>query len=85
MKTNVGGIDKILRILVGLGLIAWALMGGPVWAWIGILPLLTGAMGWCPAYTLLGMNTCPLKKKYVPAAPRKSRLRAGFFALVFRL
>ena len=45
MKTNVGGIDKILRILVGLGLIAWALMGGPVWAWIGILPLLTGAMG----------------------------------------
>ena len=48
---------------VGLGLIAWALMGGPVWAWIGILPLLTGAMGWCPAYTLLGMNTCPLKKK----------------------
>jgi len=63
MKTNVGGIDKILRILVGIALIAWALMGGPVWAWIGILPLITGAMGWCPAYTLLGMNTCPLNKK----------------------
>ena len=57
------GLDKILRILVGIALIAWALMGGPVWAWIGIVPLLTGAMGWCPAYTLLGMNTCPLKKK----------------------
>jgi hypothetical protein len=62
MKTNVGGIDKILRILVGIALIAWALMGGPVWAWIGVVPLATGLFGWCPAYTLLGMNTCPLKK-----------------------
>ncbi|CAM5350010.1 DUF2892 domain-containing protein [Thauera mechernichensis] len=63
MKTNVGGIDKILRILVGIALIAWALFGGPVWAWIGILPLATGLMGWCPAYTLIGLNTCPLSKK----------------------
>ncbi len=62
MTTNVGGIDKILRILVGIALIAWALMGGPVWAWIGVLPLATGLLGWCPAYTLIGMNTCPLKK-----------------------
>ncbi len=43
MKTNVGGIDKILRILVGIALIAWALMGGPVWAWIGVVPLATGS------------------------------------------
>jgi len=63
MKTNVGGIDKILRIVAGIALIAWALMGGPVWAWIGIVPLATGLLGWCPAYTLLGMNTCPLSKK----------------------
>ena len=63
MKANVGGIDKILRILVGIALIAWALFGGPVWAWIGILPLATGLMGWCPAYTLIGLNTCPLSKK----------------------
>mgnify|MGYP000962024893 FL=1 len=63
MKTNVGGIDKILRILVGIALIAWAVFGGPVWAWIGILPLATGLMGWCPAYTLIGLNTCPLSKK----------------------
>lgn len=63
MKTNVGGIDMILRILVGIALIAWALFGGPVWAWIGILPLATGLMGWCPAYTLIGLNTCPLSKK----------------------
>jgi hypothetical protein len=63
MKTNVGGIDKIIRILVGIALIAWALFGGPVWAWIGVLPLATGLMGWCPAYTLIGLNTCPLSKK----------------------
>ena len=63
MKTNVGGIDKIIRILAGVALIAWALMGGPVWAWIGVVPLATGLLGWCPAYTLFGMNTCPLSKK----------------------
>ena len=63
MKTNVGGIDKILRIVAGIALIAWALMGGPVWAWIGVVPLATGLLGWCPAYTLLAMNTCPLSKK----------------------
>lgn len=63
MKANVGGIDKILRIVVGIALIAWALMGGPVWAWIGILPLVTGTLGWCPAYTLIGLNTCPLNKR----------------------
>ena len=63
MKTNVGGIDKIIRILAGIALISWALMGGPVWAWIGVVPLATGLLGWCPAYTLFGMNTCPLSKK----------------------
>jgi hypothetical protein len=63
MKLNVGGIDRILRIVVGLGLIAWAsLMGGPVWAWIGIVPLATGAIGFCPIYPILGMSTCPMKK-----------------------
>lgn len=62
MKANVGGIDKILRIVVGLALIAWAILGGPVWAWIGVVPLATGFMGWCPAYTLLGLKTCPMKK-----------------------
>ena len=63
MKTNVGGIDKILRIVVGIALVAWAIFGGPVWAWIGVLPIITGVMGWCPAYTLIGLNTCPLKRK----------------------
>jgi DUF2892 family protein len=62
MKANVGGVDKILRIAAGLALIGWAVAGGPVWAWIGVVPLATGLMGWCPAYTLLGMNTCQMKK-----------------------
>ena len=63
MKTNVGGADKILRIVAGIALLAWAVFGGPVWAWIGIVPLATGLLGWCPAYTLFGMNSCPLSKK----------------------
>ena len=62
MKLNVGGIDRILRIFAGLALVAWALMGGPVWAWVGIIPLATGTAGFCPFYPLLGMNTCPMKK-----------------------
>jgi len=62
MKLNVGGIDRIARIGAGLGLIGWAVMGGPVWAWIGLVPLATGAIGFCPVYPILGMNTCPMKK-----------------------
>ena len=63
MKLNVGGIDRIARIAAGLGLVAWAaLLGGPVWAWIGIVPLATGTIGFCPAYPILGMNTCSMKK-----------------------
>ena len=61
MKANVGGIDRTLRVLAGLALIAWALMGGPVWAWIGVVPLATAAIGFCPLYTLLGIATCPTK------------------------
>lgn len=62
MSANVGSIDRIIRILAGLALIAWALMGGPVWAWIGVVPLATGLFKFCPAYSLLGLNTCGLKK-----------------------
>ena len=62
MSANVGSIDRIIRILAGLALIAWALMGGPVWAWIGVVPLATGLFRFCPAYSLLGMNTCGTKK-----------------------
>jgi hypothetical protein len=61
MQLNVGGIDRIARIGVGLGLVGWALMGGPVWAWIGVVPIATGASGFCPLYPLIGLNTCSKK------------------------
>lgn len=62
MQKNIGGIDKVARIVVGVALLVWAALGGPVWAWIGVLPLATGLLGWCPAYSLLGIKTCSLKK-----------------------
>ncbi|CAM3831910.1 DUF2892 domain-containing protein [Vreelandella rituensis] len=59
MKTNVGKVDKIARIVIGLVLIVLALAGViGVWGWIGIIPLATGLFGVCPAYSLLGINTC---------------------------
>ncbi len=65
MKTNVGGIDKVLRIVAGLALLSLIfILEGPArwWGLIGIVPLLTGTLGWCPAYMLVGLNTCPVKK-----------------------
>ncbi len=63
MKSNTGGIDRALRIIVGLALIGLAATGTVgMWGWIGVVPLLTGIFGFCPAYTLLGINTCPMKK-----------------------
>ncbi len=62
MKTNVGGIDRILRIVAGIVLIALAATGTVgAWGWIGVVPLLTGLFRTCPLYSLLGFNTCPLK------------------------
>jgi O-antigen ligase len=62
MKLNVGGADRILRIVAGLILIALAVTGTVgYWGWIGVVPLLTGVFRFCPAYTLLGVNTCPMK------------------------
>ncbi|GLR66211.1 membrane protein [Acidocella aquatica] len=59
MMKNVGGIDRILRIMVGLALIAAALLHYVgLWGYIGVVPLATGVIGWCPAYRLLGMKTC---------------------------
>jgi len=65
--TNVGGIDRILRIAVGLALIVWFFMdqGTGFWHWaklIGIVPLATGLMSSCPLYSILGLSTCPVKR-----------------------
>ena len=58
MQKNVGGIDKIARLAVGLVLCILALAGTiGAWGWIGLVPLVTGIVGYCPAYSLLGMNT----------------------------
>ena len=58
MTANVGGIDRILRIVVGLALIALTLTGTiGVWGWIGVVPLLTGLFRYCPAYSIFGCKT----------------------------
>ena len=67
MKTNVGGIDKGLRIVAGVGVLSllFILEGSAKWWGLaGLVPLLTGFFGFCPLYTLLGLNTCPLQKKH---------------------
>lgn len=63
MNINIGTIDRVLRITIGLALIATAVgLFGPdyqtVWGWIGLIPLATGLVGWCPFYTILGVKTC---------------------------
>jgi hypothetical protein len=54
---NIGLIDRVARAAIGIALIAWALFGGPVWAWIGVVPLLTAGVSFCPAYSLLRIHT----------------------------
>jgi len=63
MKTNEGSLDRILRVIAGLALISLAFVGPKTpFGYLGFIPLLTGAIGWCPIYSLLGLNTCGLKK-----------------------
>jgi len=58
MKKNEGTIDRVLRVLVGLGLISYAVIYGAAWGYLGLVPLLTGLMGTCPVYSILGLSTC---------------------------
>ncbi len=61
MSRNVGSIDRVLRIVIGLAAVAFALFSGHAlapWGWIGIIPLATGLIGWCPAYLPFGIKTC---------------------------
>lgn len=63
MTQNIGGIDRIVRTIVGLALIAATLAGFiGVWGWVGVVPLVTALMGWCPPYAILRFNTCSMKK-----------------------
>ncbi len=64
MKANVGSIDRAARVVIGLVLVGLTLAGTiGVWGWIGIIPIATGLFSFCPLYTLLGMNTCPMAPK----------------------
>lgn len=62
MTRNEGNLDRALRIILGLVLLSLVFIGPQTaWGWIGIVPLATGLMGWCPLYRLVGLSTCPLK------------------------
>lgn len=59
MKANIGGIERILRIVAGIVLIALAATGTVGWwGWLGAVPLATGLFGWCPPYAMFGISTC---------------------------
>jgi len=66
MKANVGGIDRVLRVVLGIGLLAlvFVLEGNARW-WglVGILPLVTGLFRFCPAYSIFGLSSCPMERK----------------------
>lgn len=61
MKPNVGSVDRLIRVVAGFALIGLTLAGViGVWGWIGVVPILTGAFRFCPAYTMLGIRTCKM-------------------------
>jgi Protein of unknown function (DUF2892) len=65
MTTNVGSIDRILRVVLGLALLAFAFFSGHQYAWIGyigVVPLATALIGNCPIYSIFGLSTCPIKR-----------------------
>jgi Protein of unknown function (DUF2892) len=63
LNLNVGTVDRTIRILIGLTLIGLTLAGTiGAWGWVGLLPIITGTLGWCPAYLPFGISTCAVKK-----------------------
>lgn len=64
MNKNVGGFDRMLRVLVGVVLVALAATGTVgAWGYVGIVPIFTGAIGWCPAYLPFGFSTCKTRSE----------------------
>ncbi|MGE0533297.1 MAG: DUF2892 domain-containing protein [Hyphomonadaceae bacterium] len=62
MPINEGALDRILRVIVGLVIVSLVFIGPKTpWAWLGLIPLLTGLVGFCPAYALFGIRTCPAR------------------------
>ncbi|MGZ3691676.1 MAG: YgaP family membrane protein [Pseudobdellovibrio sp.] len=63
MKQNEGTTDRLMRVLIGFGILPLAFLGPQTpWAYLGLIPLVTGLTGICPLYSVLGITTCPLKK-----------------------
>lgn len=65
MEVNVGRVDRLIRIIIGLAVLSllWLVEGNLKWlGLIGLIPLFTAAVKWCPLYTLFGIRTCPAKK-----------------------
>lgn len=62
MNCNVGRIDRIVRVLLGLALLVVGIYFNSWWGALGLIPLATAAAGWCPLYALFGLSTCPAKK-----------------------
>lgn len=68
MEKNIGTVDRIIRIVIGIALLAWAFGAfGPsnfLWlGWLGVIPLATALVNWCPAYAIIGVKTCPAPTK----------------------
>ena len=61
MKSNIGGIDRVLRIVVGAGVVGAGIYYQNYWGAVGLIPLLTGMVGTCPAYMTFGLSTCKVK------------------------
>lgn len=69
--SNEGLADRVLRVLIGIAVLSLAFVGPKTsWAYLGLLPLITGLVGSCPAYTLLGISTCPMKRSSNAATTR---------------
>lgn len=62
MNINIGKYERVIRIVAGLVIIAWGVYAKNWWGLIGAVPLITGLIGWCPPYAMLGINTCSVKK-----------------------
>lgn len=59
MTQNIGNVERVIRAIVGLALISIVFVGPQTpWGWLGLIPLATAALGWCPPYALFGINTC---------------------------
>jgi len=70
MKKNIHSIERVIRVVLGLGLISLAFVGpANLWFLLGAVPLLTGLLGWCPPYAMLGISTCRMEPKASSTQP----------------